>query len=139
MVELTPELIIELSKTRNGFYSWDYVAGLAAWILGVEAENGRLQARVQELEMFQDLVNKWSDQYYRDTNKLKQRIAELEQGQRWIHQDKTMIVKKDGDSWCFVLPDFVNLHESGAEFVDGILYRFIEEIYKRLLPPKEGE
>ena len=38
-----------------------------------------LQARVQELEMFQDLVNRWSDQYYRDTNKLKQRIAELEE------------------------------------------------------------
>jgi hypothetical protein len=96
-----------------------------------------LKARVQELEMFQDLVNRWSDQYYRDTNKLKQRIAELEQEQRWIHQDKTMIAKKDGDSWCFVLPDFVNLHESEAEYVDGILYRFIEEIYKRLLPPKE--
>ena len=48
-----------------------------------------------------------------------------------------MIAKKDGDSWCFVLPDYVNLRESEAEFVDGILYRFIEEIYKRLLPPKE--
>ena len=38
----------------------------------------RLQKRVEELEMFRDLVNRWSDQYYRDTNKLKQRIAELE-------------------------------------------------------------
>lgn len=38
-----------------------------------------LRTRVQELEMFQDLVNRWSDQYYRDTNKLKQRIAELEE------------------------------------------------------------
>ncbi|OQA51014.1 MAG: hypothetical protein BWY47_00218 [Bacteroidetes bacterium ADurb.Bin302] len=98
-----------------------------------------LLKRVDELEMFRDLVNRWSDQYYRDTNKLKQRIAELEQERRWIHQDKTMIAKKDGDSWCFVLPDFVNLHESKAEFVDGILYRFIEEIYKRLLPPQDGE
>ena len=40
-----------------------------------------LRTRVQELEMFQDLVNRWSDQYYRDTNKLKQRIAELEEAQ----------------------------------------------------------
>lgn len=38
-----------------------------------------LRTRVQEIEMFQDLVNRWSDQYYRDTNKLKQRIAELEE------------------------------------------------------------
>jgi hypothetical protein len=67
------------------------------------------------------------------------RIEELEQERRWIHQDKTMIAKKDGDSWCFVLPDFVNLHESKSEYVDGILYRFIEEIYKKLLPPKEEE
>jgi len=77
--------------------------------------------------------------YYQKWVEGKQRIAELEQERRWIHQDKTMIAKKDGDSWCFVLPDFVNLHESEAEFVDGILYRFIEEIYKRLLPPQDGE
>jgi hypothetical protein len=70
---------------------------------------------------------------------MKARVQELEQERRWIHQDKTMIAKKDGDSWCFVLPDFVNLHESEAEFVDGILYRFIEEIYKRLVPPQDGE
>lgn len=51
MVELTPELIKDLSKTRNGFYSWDYVAGLAVWILGVEANNERLLHRIAELEI----------------------------------------------------------------------------------------
>lgn len=49
MVELTPERIIELSKTRNGFYSWDYVAALAAWIIGVEAENERLIVALGQL------------------------------------------------------------------------------------------
>jgi len=67
MVELTPELIKDLSKTRNGFYSWDYVAGLAVWILGVEAENERL-AKENELmvEMIKSLIaskNKLEDAY----------------------------------------------------------------------------
>lgn len=112
----------------------------------------QLQKRVQELEIYNknfhlacinslDLHRESDVPKLKDIPKiideLKARVQELEQEQRWIHQDKTMIAKKDGDSWCFVLPDFVNLHESEAEFVDGILYRFIEEIYKRLLPPKE--
>jgi len=72
---------------------------------------------------------------------LQKRIAELEAQQRWIHQDKTMIVKKDGDSWCFVLPDFINLQESEAKFMDAVLSSFIDRIYTNLLPqpPKEGE
>lgn len=72
---------------------------------------------------------------------LQKRIAELEAQQRWIHQDKTMIVKKDGDSWCFVLPDFINLQESEAKFMDAVLSSFIDRIYTNLLPqpPKDGE
>ena len=71
---------------------------------------------------------------------LKQRIAELEQERRWINQDKTMIAKKDGDSWCFVLPDFINLQESEAQFMDAIFGRFLDKIYIDLLPhpPKDG-
>ena len=49
MVELTPELIKELASARNGFYSWDYVAGLAVWIIGVEAENERLREALIKL------------------------------------------------------------------------------------------
>jgi len=68
MVELTPELIKALSKTRNGFYSWDYVAGLAVWIIGVEAENERLQVKKV---YFEKLANKWSKQYYKDCDQLR--------------------------------------------------------------------
>lgn len=68
MVELTPELIKELASARNGFYSWDYVAGLASWIIGVEAENERLQVKKV---YFEKLANKWSKQYYKDCDQLR--------------------------------------------------------------------
>lgn len=103
----------------------------------LKSENERLQKYKEKL-ISDATQNEFVLLAYHDSLKeMKARVQELEQERRWIHQDKTMIAKKDGDSWCFVLPDFVNLHESEAEFVDGILYRFIEEIYKRLLPPKE--
>jgi FtsZ-binding cell division protein ZapB len=101
--------------------------------------------RVQELEQdttfFRELSHAWSKRYYKVTKELRQRIAKLEQERRWINQDKTMIAKKDGDSWCFVLPDFVNLQESEAQFMDAIFGRFLDKIYIDLLPqpPKDGE
>jgi hypothetical protein len=113
MVELTPEIIKVLSKTRNGFYSWDYVAGLAYWIIGVEADKKHLQARVQELE----------------------------QERRWIYQDKTMIVKKDGDSWCAVLPDFKDLQQSESRWFSGDINKYMDDVYwylKRQTPTPEG-
>ena len=36
MKPLTPEYLEELSKTKNGFYSWDYVAGLATRVIELE-------------------------------------------------------------------------------------------------------
>jgi len=44
----------------------------------------RLQKRIAELEMFEGLGDRWSKQYYRDTDKLKARVKELEQERRWI-------------------------------------------------------
>ena len=38
MIVLTPELIEELAKTTNGFYSWDYVSQLARRVIELEAE-----------------------------------------------------------------------------------------------------
>lgn len=88
MVELTPELIKDLSKTHNGFYSWDYVAALAAWIIGVGAENERLQARVQELEQdLSDQSQKRLENAQVSTDRiiaLEGKIRELEQEGRWI-------------------------------------------------------
>ena len=39
MTVLTPELIEELAKTTNGFYSWDYVSQLASRVIELEAEH----------------------------------------------------------------------------------------------------
>ena len=38
MIVLTPELIEELAKTTNGFYSWDYVSQLANRVIELEEE-----------------------------------------------------------------------------------------------------
>jgi hypothetical protein len=38
MIVLTPELIEELAKTTNGFYSWDYVSQLASRVIELEEE-----------------------------------------------------------------------------------------------------
>ena len=74
---------------------------------------------------------------------LEQRIAELEQERRWIHQDKTMIVKKDGDSWCAMLPDFIDLQQSESRWFSGDLGKYMDAVYWYLndepQPPKEEE
>ena len=71
------------------------------------------------------------------------RIAELEQERRWIHQDKTMIIKKDGDSWCAVLPDFENLQQSESRWFSGDVNKYMDDVYGFLNPlpnpPKDGE
>ena len=41
MKPLTPEYLKELAKARNGFYSWDYVAGLSTRVIELEAERRR--------------------------------------------------------------------------------------------------
>jgi len=38
MKELTPEYLEELAQTTNGFYSWDYVAGLATRVIELECQ-----------------------------------------------------------------------------------------------------
>lgn len=44
----------------------------------------RQQSQIKELETFQELSDRWANQYYKDIEKLKKRIAELEQERRWI-------------------------------------------------------
>ena len=104
-----------------------------------------LQARVQDLEAVNEdqvLTISQNDYAYTiDREMMEKRIAELEQERRWIHQDKTMIVKKDGDSWCFVLPDFKDLQRSEAKFMDVVVSGFLDKIYTNLIPqpPQEDE
>ena len=96
MKPLTPEFLEELSKTKNGFYSWDYVARLASRVIKLEAER------------------------------------------RWIHRDKTMIVKKDGDSWHAVMPDFEDLQESESRWFNGTVNQYMDAVYG-YLKEREGE
>ena len=75
--------------------------------------------------------------------RLQKRVNELEQERRWIHQDKTMIIKKDGDSWCAVLPDFENLQQSESRWFSGDVNKYMDDVYGFLNPlpnpPKDGE
>jgi len=64
------------------------------------------------------------------------RVQELEAEHRWIHQDKTMIVKKDGDSWCAVMPDFEDLQESESRWFNGTVNQYMDAVYGYL---KESE
>jgi len=62
------------------------------------------------------------------------RIAELEAAQRWIPvseppKECEMRVYKDGNAWCFVLPDFQDLQVSPSVWrKKGVL----DKIYKEL-------
>lgn len=72
---------------------------------------------------------------------LQARVQELEQERRWIYQDKTMIVKKDGDSWCAVLPDFKDLQQSESRWFSGDINKYMDDVYwylKRQTPTPEG-
>ena len=71
---------------------------------------------------------------------LQSRVQELEAEQKWIHEDTKMIVCKDGNRWCFVLPDFIDLQVSESVWMDGIISSYLDKVYNRLLqPPKDGE
>jgi hypothetical protein len=65
---------------------------------------------------------------------LLSRIAELEAAQRWVPvseppKECEMRVFKDGNAWCFVLPDFQDLQVSPSVWMKkGVL----DKIYKEL-------
>ena len=67
-------------------------------------------------------------------NNLEEYIAELEAAQRWIPvseppKECEMRVFKDGNAWCFVLPDFQDLQVSPSVWMKkGVL----DKIYKEL-------
>lgn len=46
-------------------------------------------------------------------------LASLREAVRWINEPETMIVKADGDSWCYVLPNFKDLVVSPSVFTDN--------------------
>jgi hypothetical protein len=61
--------------------------------------------------------------------RLQARVQELEQERRWIHEDKTMIVKKDGDSWFAAMPDFKDLQQSEARWFNDTINQYMDAIY----------
>ena len=69
-----------------------------------------------------------------ENNSLTARIAELEAERRWIPvseppKECEMRVFKDGNAWCFVLPDFQDLQASPSVWMKkGVL----DKIYKEL-------
>ena len=77
-------------------------------------------------------LEQWNSRPIEDA--LNARIAELEAEQRWIPvseppKECEMRVFKDGDAWCFVLPDFQDLQVSPSVWMKkGVL----DKIYKEL-------
>ena len=59
--------------------------------------------------------------------------AELKKKPNWREENVQMFAFKDGDSWCFVLPDFENLQVSPSRWLDPILSNFIDSVYNELL------
>lgn len=79
----------------------------------------------------------------KEIERLRKRIAELKIEQRWIHQDKTLIIKKGGDSWCAVMPDFRDLQQSESYWFSGDVNKYMDDVYfcldPLLNPPKASE
>jgi hypothetical protein len=81
-----------------------------------------------------------ADKYYQKRRELKEFVARLEAERRWIPDDtqtstivcgkeNEMRVFKDGNAWCFVLPDFQDLQVSSSVWMkEGVL----DKIYKEL-------
>jgi len=68
-----------------------------------------------------------------EIERLQFRIAELEKQLNWRKENVHMFAVKDGDAWCFVLPDFENLQVSPSRWLDPILSNFIDSVYNELL------
>jgi len=51
---------------------------------------------------------------------------------------KRMLVSKDGDHWCFTLPDFQDLQNSPACFQSECVYD-LDSVYQDLLDQQEKE
>lgn len=51
---------------------------------------------------------------------------------------KEMKVYKDGNAWCFVLPDFKNLQASPAVFIDEVVIK-LDQVYAELQEQKKQE
>jgi hypothetical protein len=81
-----------------------------------------------------DVLPMKGDKWAWKESPLRSRIAELEAAQRWIPvseppKECEMRVFKDGNAWCFVLPDFQDLQVSSSVWMkEGVL----DKIYKEL-------
>ena len=115
---------------------WSYNERVWACARVAELEAEKCVLIDQQREAKNILIDKnfHIDSLYEKGYKLQQRIAELEAAQRWIPvseppKECEMRVFKDGDAWCFVLPDFQDLQVSPSVWMKkGVL----DKIYKEL-------
>ena len=97
-------------------------------------EREAAKERIVELESRLDLgTGNMYDVVVCENQKLREKVAELEAQLRLISGGNTMIVKKDGDSWAFVLPDFVDLQTSPAYFGGESLDKDCNKVFDELL------
>lgn len=92
-----------------------------------------LSDNVQQ-QLYEHILREKIDDLEAREEQYESRIAELEAAQRWIPvseppKECEMRVFKDGNAWCFVLPDFQDLQVSSSVWMkEGVL----DKIYKEL-------
>ncbi len=89
---------------------------------------------IYQCEKCGTIVEEWVINIRPIEDALHARIAELEAGQRWIPvseppKECEMRVFKDGNAWCFVLPDFQDLQVSSSVWMkEGVLDKIYNDL-----------
>ena len=147
MTEFTKDDIENIKQELNMFPQDDSVTVSKSMILFLVNEIERLQdlisayendlvlvdvtemlkkakIRIQELEEEKQAVWKeWLE-------KIEKRWDEEDKQERqWIDEGKTLIVKKDGDSWFAIRPDFKNLQQSESRWFSGDINEYMDAVY----------
>ena len=101
-----------------------YISELEKKIPDLSLYLAKANLRVQELEEEKQVVwEKWLEKMEKKWNE------EDDQERKLIHEGKTMIVKKDGNSWFAVMPDFKNLQESESRWFYGDINKYLDSVY----------
>ena len=90
MTEFTPEWI---AKARNAciFFGEPATTEFRKALDHIERQAKRIEELEQDKTFFQELVNRWSNRYYKVTKELRQRIAELES----VNEDQALTISQN--------------------------------------------
>ena len=90
----------------------------------LRSENEQLYKRIAELE--EEKQAGWQEWLEKTEKRWDE---EDKQERQWIDEGKTLIVKKDGDSWFAVRPDFKDLQQSESRWFSGDINQYMDAVY----------